>query len=296
MRAFRSLMFVPGHKPTWVDKAVAAGTDAIILDLEDSVPADLKHAGRADVAASIDRLYAQDAEVGILVRPNALDTEHFGADLEAVVRPGLEALLVPKPGDAADLHRWDGLLRHFEIKAGLPVGTVALVPSLETAASVAHCESLARGPRVASLQSATARDGDISREVGFEWSRFGLETLYLRSKAVLACRANGLTHPLVGVWQDITDLDGLLDFSTQNRGLGFRGQLVLHPSHVAIVNDVYSVSQTELARARRMIDAFDAAVAEGSASVLFEGEHIDIAHIKTATALLDLGSRQEISQ
>lgn len=296
MRAFRSVMFVPGHKPGWATKAAKSGTDAIVLDLEDSVPADLKKQGRQQVAESIDELRETHPEVGILVRPNAFDTDHCGADLAAVVRPGLEGLLVPKPNDSGDIYRYDGLLTYFEIEAGLPRGTVELVPSLETAASVAHCEALATAPRVATLQSATARDGDISRDVGFEWSATGLETLHLRSKAVLACRAAGLTHPLVGVWQDIADLDGLREFARQNKALGFRGQLILHPSHAGPVNDIYSASEAELARARRMIDAFDSATATGSAAVLFEGEHIDIAHIKTAKALLELGARQEHTQ
>ena len=295
MRSFRSLLFVPGHKPGWPDKAAASGTDALILDLEDSVPEALKQQGRVLAAETIDRLYSDTTtNVGVIVRPNALDTEHFGRDLEAVVRPGLEALLLPKIAEPADIHRFDGLLSHLEIRAGMARGSVEVIPSLETAAGVANAELLATAsPRVATLQSATARDGDIGREVGFVWSREGLETLHLRSKAVLACRANGLDHPLCGVWQEISDLDGLKIFSEQNRSLGFRGQLVLHPSHVAVVNDIYAVSGDELSRAHRMIETFEQALTSGSASVMFEGEHIDVAHIKTARALLELGSRQE---
>lgn len=296
MRAFRSLLFVPGHKPGWVNKAIAAGTDALVLDLEDSVPEVSKGEARRAVADSIARLNAAGpSRVGIIVRPNAFDTNWFGQDLAAAVHPGLEALLLPKVASAADLHRFDGLLSHLELAAGMDRGTVELIPSLETAASVAHVGELATGPRVATVQSATARDGDIARDVGFSWTAEGLETLYLRSRALLACRSNGLTHPLCGVWQDIGDLDGLERFASQNRALGFRGQLVLHPSHVPVVNDVYSVSPTEAERAQRLLDCYAAALREGSASVVFEGEHIDTAHVKTARALLELAARQKVT-
>lgn len=294
MRSFRSLLFVPGHRPTWVDKAIAAGADALVLDLEDAVPPDRKQDARQVVAAAITRIHDYpDTRVGVVVRPNPLETDLFGDDLEAVVLPGLEALLLPKIYSREDIYRFDGLLTHLELKAGMERGSVQLIPSLETAKSVALADELATCPRIATLQSATARDGDIARDVGYTWSAEGLETLYLRSKAVLACRAAGLTHPLCGVWQDIHDLDGLKAFSTQNRQLGFRGQLVLHPSHIAEVNKQYSVSRTESDRARRMVDCYNAALREGNSAVLFEGEHIDTAHIKTAQALLDLASRQE---
>jgi citrate lyase subunit beta/citryl-CoA lyase len=287
--ASRSLLFVPGHRPDWVHKAVAAGADAVVLDLEDSVPAEHKSQARADVAASISRLRA--TPTAVLARPNALDTDHFGADLEAIVRPGLHALLVPKVATVADICRFDGLLTHFELRAGMDRGTVELIPSLETAAAVANAAQLATAPRVVTLQSATARDGDIAREVGFDWSASGLETLYLRSQAVLACRAAGLDHPLCGVWQDIADLGGLRAFAVQNRALGFRGQLVLHPSHVGVVNEVYAVSAAELDRAKRMLAVFEEAQARGSAAATFEGEHIDLAHVTTARALIDLRHR-----
>lgn len=295
MRAFRSLLFVPGHKPAWIEKAVATGVDAVVMDLEDSVPHDAKQKAREAVAASIDHLAAHRPHTGVVVRPNALETDDFGADLEAVVRPGLEALLVPKIYSANDIYRFDGLLTHLELRAGMQRGSIELIPSLETAASVALADTLAACPRVSSLQSATARDGDIAREVGFVWSAGGIETLYLRSKAVLASRSNGLSHPLCGVWQDIADIEGLRAFAEQNRALGFRGQLVLHPSHVGEVNRVFSVTPDEVSRARRMVECYESALRAGSASVMFEGEHVDTAHIKTSRALIELAQKQELN-
>jgi citrate lyase subunit beta/citryl-CoA lyase len=157
---------------------------------------------------------------------------------------------------------------------------------------VANCESLAQATtRVGTLLVAAAKGADIAREIGFEWSIGGLETLYLRSRAIVACRSAGITHPICGVWQDIGDLEGLNTFARQNRQLGFRGQVLLHPSHVASVNEVYGVSATELDRYERMVAAFDAAVGTGRAAVQFEGEHIDIAHAQTAREVLASAGR-----
>lgn len=292
MLPYRSLLFVPGHKEAWVDKALAAGAHALILDLEDAVPADLKPEARLATARSVDRLASQP-HVGVVVRVNALDTEHFGADLEAVIRPGLTALLLPKIYTADDVVAFDALVRHFEIAAGLSVGSVGLIPSLETARSLVNVEAIARGPRVVSLMAAAAKDADISREVGFRWTQEGSETLYLRSRAVLAARAAGLDHIVLGLWQAIQDLDGLRRFAESNRGLGFGGQVVIHPSHVAVVNEAYSFSEGELGRFSAMVSAYEAATDTGSGAVLFEGEHIDLAHVQHARRVLAMANGPE---
>lgn len=289
MKPYKSLLFVPGHRGDWVDKAVRAGTDAVILDLEDAVPEQLKAEARQTVAESVARLRAEHPDVGVVVRPNGLGTPHVGKDLAAVVRPGVDALLLPMIYTAEDVIRFDALVGYFESEHGVEPGSVGLVPTLETAQSVANCEQLASAtPRVASLLVAAAKGADIAREIGFEWTLEGLETLYLRSRALVACRAAGITHPICGIWQDVHDLDGLATFTAQNRRLGFRGQVLLHPSHVATINATYGLTDEELDRYRRMVAAFEAAEAQGRAAVDFEGEHIDIAHVQTARQMLGL--------
>ncbi|MBV9921232.1 MAG: CoA ester lyase, partial [Pseudonocardia sp.] len=116
----------------------------------------------------------------------------------------------------------------------------------------------------------------------------GLETLYLRSRIVLAARAASLHHPIGGVWQDLADLDGLRRFAEDNRRLGYRGLALIHPSHVAVANEVFTPSPETVAHYRRMIDAFRKAEAEGHAAVDFEGQHIDLAHAKTAEGVIAL--------
>lgn len=289
MRPLRSLLFVPAHRDGWAQKAARAGADAVILDLEDSVPEPSKAEARALASHTIDSLRAEHPEVTVLVRPNPLDTDHFGRDLASVVRPGLGGLLLPKIYGPREVLDFASLLEHFEIEASLPRGAVEVIPTLETARSLVNCESIAAAhPRVASLMVAAARDADVSREVGFCWTAEGLETLHYRSKAVLACRAAGLRHPIVGLWQEIADLAGLRRFAEDNRRLGFAGQVLIHPSHIETVNDVYAPEPKVVQRFRRMIDAFEQAQANGQAAALFEGEHVDIAHVKTAREVVAL--------
>jgi citrate lyase subunit beta/citryl-CoA lyase len=287
MNPYRSMLFVPGNKPSWVDKAIASGADAVILDLEDSVPPAEKDDARATVRASVQRLAAGAATPGVWVRPNAWESRLAGADLEAVVVGGLDGVLLPKVYGPEDVLRFDALLEHFEIRAGLEAGSVEIIVSLETAESMAECERIARAsPRIASLFGATARDADIGRALGITWTADGLETLYLRSRILLACRASGLQHPICGLWQDLPDLEGLERFATGNRALGYRGQVAIHPSHVAVINRVFTPSSEELAFYRGMVAAFEEAQAAGHAAVDYEGQHIDIAHAKTAREIL----------
>jgi citrate lyase subunit beta/citryl-CoA lyase len=289
---YRSLLFVPGHKESWVDKGVASGAQALILDLEDAVPEDAKAEARQITARSVSRLGAQGG-TGVVVRVNALDTVHFGADLEAVVRPGLTALLLPKICSVHDVVAFDALVRHFEIRAGMEVGSVGLIPSFETAEGLVNVESIARAPRVVSLMAAAAKDADISREVGFRWSAAGVETLYLRSRVVLAARAAGVQHSILGLWQSVADLEGLRAFAEANRDLGFGGQVIIHPSHVPVVNQAYGHSQADLDRYAAMVAAYERGAAAGHGAVMFDGEHIDVAHVQNARQILEIAAQSK---
>ena len=289
MKPYRSMLFVPGHKRSWADKAVAAGPDALILDLEDSVPVALKDEARQTVRDTIVRLRDDGVQADVWVRPNSMDSGLFGADLEQVVMAGVSGVLLPKVFSSTDIVRIDAVVSHLEQREGLELGSIGLLVSFETAASITCCEQIAAAnPRIASVLGVTGPAADVSREVGFEFTPAGLETLYLRSRIVLAARAAGLHHPICGVWQDIADLAGVRHFAEDNRRLGYKGMVLIHPSHVAVANEVFTPSAETVQYYRRMIDAFRAAEADGSGAVDFEGQHIDLAHIKTAKGIIDL--------
>lgn len=289
MKPTRSMLFVPGHRTGWAEKAVAAGADAVILDLEDSVPMEMKSETRHMVAETISNLRKNNPDVGIYVRLNALETGMTGDDLEAVAVPGCDGFLPPKTYGARDIIKIDALVEHYERRNGVEAGKLEFVLSLETAQAYADCENmLAASPRCATLFAGTARDADVSRSIGFEFTPEGLETLYLRSRAVLAVRAAGKDFPIVGLWQDLKDDEGALEFARSNKRIGFRGMVSIHPKHVAIANEVFMPTQGEVDFYQGMIDAFEAGLKEGLAAVAYEGMHIDYAHVKTAKEVIAL--------
>jgi citrate lyase subunit beta / citryl-CoA lyase len=288
---YRSMLFVPGQQPTWVPKALRARPDAIILDLEDAVAESAKAGARESVAASI-REYANNAEgADIWVRPNGLDSPNVGFDLDAVIQPGLTGLVLPKLSSRDDVIHYDALTTHCEHKNGVPAGTIEFVASLETAQGMARCEEIASAPRVVCLIGATARDADTGRALKFRWSIEGLETLYIRSRILLAARAAGHQYVVCGMWQDIHDLDGLRTFANLQRDLGYDGQTLIHPSHVAPVHEVYTPSAEEVEFYQGMIEAFEKAAATGAGSVDYGGQHIDTAHMQTARAIVAAAAR-----
>ena len=289
MKPTRSLLFVPGHRKGWAEKAVAAGTDAVILDLEDSVPADMKVETRDMVAETIRDLAKNHPHVGVYVRLNALETGMMGDDLEKVAIEGCDGFLPPKTYGARDVISADALVSHFERRNGVKEGTLEFILSLETAQAYADCENMiSASPRCATLFAGTARDADVSRSIGFEFTPDGLETLYLRSRAVLATRNAGKQFPIVGLWQDLKDIDGAWKFARDNKKIGFRGMVAIHPSHVAIANEVFSPSESDVTFYQGMIDAFEVAVEKGLAAIDYEGMHIDYAHVKTAKEVISL--------
>lgn len=280
MVPYRSILFVPGHKPAWIEKALSAGADCIVLDLEDSVPADLKAGARQTVAESIAAVRARNTHVGLFVRVNPLDTRLTGGDLEAVVVPGLTGVFAPKISTATDVLRYDALLDHFEERNRVS-GLQYIVP-VEMIGAIQHAREIAvASPRVGAMIGPTAEHADIARAVGYQWTPEGDETLYLRSRILLACREADI-HPLTGLWERLDDLAGLKAFAEKGRQLGFRGMIAIHPSHVAAVNEAFSPGAEEIEFHEGLVAAYQRAAAAGHGAVRYRGVHIDKAHADTA--------------
>jgi citrate lyase subunit beta/citryl-CoA lyase len=280
MHPYRSILFVPAHKPEWAHKALATGADCVVLDLEDSVPADLKESSRDIVRKTLPELRAASPRVGLFVRPNSLATRLAGADLEAVVCPELDGLFTPKIKGATDVLRWETLIDWFEARNGAS-GLEMIIP-VEMVDAITNCFEIAgASPRVGAMIGPTSEHADIARAVGYRQSPEGSETLYLRSRILLACRQFGL-HPLTGLWEDLGNLEGLRAFADYGLQLGFRGEVVIHPSHVKVVNEVFTPSDGEVAYYEELVATVEQAVADGHGAVRFRGQHIDLAHADKA--------------
>ncbi|MGB3071287.1 MAG: CoA ester lyase [Ottowia sp.] len=283
MKQIRSFLFVPGNKLSWIEKCHQSGADAVILDLEDSVPPDGKSQAREIVASQIAAL----AEAGqrVYVRINKGAFLYSMKDLEAVMQPGLEGIVLPKPNGPEDVDTANTMMSEMESNSGLPIGSTGLIPTLETANALMRAHEIATRQRVTAIICASARNGDVARSVGYQWTRQGLESLHFKSSAVIAARAAG-KNAIAGLWQEVKDLEGLAESLGMHRQLGFMGEILIHPSHVATANAAYSPSEEDVRYYSGMIAAFELATSQGRAATIYEGEHIDHAHVATARSIL----------
>lgn len=287
MKPYRSSLFVPGNRAAWMEKAIGYGADCLILDLEDSVPDQEKVAARPLVRAAIVSLKARGQAVN--VRINGFATGLTLDDLEGVLCPELDGIALPKVETVADMRELDALLTHLEKRMGIPPGTIETPLGCETALAMRNIYEIATScPRVRRVSLAAGPGGDAARAIGYLWSKDGMETLYLRSKTVLDCRAAGIQYPTVSSWWNIKDLEGLEKDARWNRQLGFRGQTVMHPSHVPIVNRVFTPSAEEIAYYEGLIQAMEEARKRGIAAVTYKGDMVDEAMVKTAREMLAL--------
>jgi len=287
MQPLRSLLFVPGNKPHWVEKALHYGADALILDLEDSVPSPDKRAARTQVREALAHCHGRGPL--LTVRINALETGLAGDDLAAVVCSGLTAIVAPKIETPQDVHTLDALLTQSERQAGLPVGQIEIFPTLETAKGLYHAYQIAvSSPRVPTLCGTAGKGGDTARSLGYIWSAGGSETLYIRSKVLLEARAAGVTYPLIASWFEIGNLAGLHADAQLNRQLGYSGQVVIHPSHVPVINEVFTPTAEDMGYYQGLIAAMETAERQGTAAVTYQGAMVDIAMVKTARQVLAL--------
>ena len=293
VRPLRPSMYVPGNKEDWLRKAPQYGSDALIFDLEDSVPVPDKEEARVLVRKMLEEL---GGEKPILtVRVNRLETGLTGDDLEAITCPQLYGVLLPKVESSADVVEVDNLLSYFERKAGMEVGSVFVDPGLETAQSIRQSYEIATAsPRIAHMGGSGGKGGDTSRSIGFQWTPEGLETLYLKSKVLIDVRSAGVPYPMSGGWFDIHDLEGLRSLAVQLRQLGYTGMHLIHPSHVPVVNEVFSPTPEDVRHWQGLVKAMEEMRATGGAAITFGGDMVDIAHEETARTMLALAKEMGI--
>jgi len=281
IQPLRSFLFAPGNHARRVEKALSLDADAVILDLEDAVAAAEKKATRAAVGAALER----PRRSPLYVRVNSVDTEFCYGDLVAIVRPGLDGIILPKVETAAGLATVDWLLTQLERERGLRPLATDLLPIIETARGLSQIDAiLAAGTRVKRVAFGA---GDFTLDVDMPWSRGEAELAYARARIVTASRAAGIEAPLDTVWVDLTDAEGLEASARGALGFGFQGKMCIHPNQIAVVNRVFTPSEAEIAFAERVVGAFAQAEAEGSAAFQLDGKFIDYPIVYRAQRVLE---------
>lgn len=280
----RSLLIMPANRQDMLTKAPSYGADALIFDLEDSVPIAEKPKARTLAREFIGR---HKAAAIIHVRVNALQTGLLQDDLDAIVVAGLAGIRLPKTESAEAIRAVDALLCELEETRGLPPRSIEISPSLESAKGVWFAyETVSASPRVRSVTAGTAQDGDLQTDLGYTWTAEGNEVLYVRSRVLCAARAAGVEHVLDGSYANVRDPEGLRICCEAARSLGYRGKSVIHPNQIETVNRIFAPTAQELDYYRRVIDAFDAAVARGSAATTVDGKLVDYAMVGMAKRVL----------
>ena len=266
---WRSMLFVPVNVPRFVARAHQRGADALILDLEDSLPVGQKLEGRAQLAAAVEALSAQGAQ--LVVRVNS-SLRLVAADLEAAVLPGVRAICLPKVSGAAQLRWVADAISELEDERGLEEGAVGLIALIESAEALASLPEIARAtPR---LWAITLGSEDFSAEQGMVPN--GETLLFPSQQIVFAARAAGIT-PLgfIGSIAEYGDLDAFRDTIRRSRHLGLRGGFCIHPDQVRVMNEEFAPSIEDLAEARAVIAAYEDALAEGRGTARYQGKMID---------------------
>jgi citrate lyase subunit beta/citryl-CoA lyase len=288
-RQLRSWLFVPGHKQKMIDKALGSTQlDVMMLDLEDGVAPPDKTLARELIAASLDGLADSSRHrPAIYVRVNAVGDERMFSDLAAVVRPGLNGLVLPKVNTPEEIDTVEELLDKMEPENGMERNSTRLLVAIESPRGLLRALELAQAsPRIIGLALGAE---DFSREMGLPLHRTGeaRELLYVRS--ALACAAAAANIQAIdAVWTDLNDLDGCAGFAHQGRRLGFSGMSVIHPSQIDVVNAAFSPTEDEIEYCRKVVQAFEEATAQGHGAIAFGGQMLDLPVVERARRTLAL--------
>jgi citrate lyase subunit beta/citryl-CoA lyase len=281
MAIHRSLLFAPGNHTRRVAKALELDADAVILDLEDACPIAEKKPTRALVVAACQR----PRNCLCYVRVNATSTEFGYGDIVAVVVQGVDGIVLPKVESADEIKAVDWVISNLEQERGLAPRQFDVIPIVETGKGMANVRAIAAAaPRIKRIAFGA---GDLTLDMNIEWSRGETELLVYRSECVLASRAAGIEAPLDTVWVDLSDAEGLRSSACHVKRLGFQGKMCIHPDQVPEVNAIFSPSAAEVEWSRKVVRAFEAAEASGSASIQLEGKFIDYPIVYRARRVLE---------
>ena len=281
-RARRSSLILPVNVPRFVEKAYARGADAIVLDLEDSVPTQEKASARKLVRDSLALAGRGGAEV--LVRVNN-DPTLLADDIEASVHPGLDGLSIPKAESAGQIHDIVARIERLESARGLSPRHLRLSLAIETPRGLLAVEEIARSSdRIATMSIGVE---DYCLELGVEPSADGLELLYPVARLVTVCKTVGVQPTgLVGSIADFRDLTTFEQAAQRARQLGCEGAGCIHPDQVTVLNRVFTPDPAKVEHARRVVEAFEDGVRRGTASVNLDGKMVDIPVVKRAEVIL----------
>jgi citrate lyase subunit beta / citryl-CoA lyase len=281
-RLCRSWLFLEGANETALQRGTGCGADVLIQELEDFTPPGLRPAARALAVETYTAWRATGAVVAVRVNP----LEHEGMeDLAAVMRGRPDIVALPKVAEAAQIVRLDEAVSRFERDYGIPEGATALLPNIEYARGLVHLGEIARASRRTAACLLAAED--LAADLSAERAPDGFELSYCRQRFIVECVAAGIVA--VDCPYTWSDIDGIARDTRWARRLGYGAKSLVDPAHAQAVNDALTPGEAELARARAIVSAFEAARAAGHSRAELEGALVEVPTYSNAKRLIERG-------
>ena len=280
----RSKLFVPASRPELFAKALSGPADALSFDLEDAVDESRKESARRELAKFLQSLPANTGKT-IIVRVNGVGTRHFEADLEAIVGPGLDIVNLPKPESADEVRECAHALSRIERLRGLQ--PLSIMPNIESPKALRLAAEIATSsPRVVGLQAGW---GDLIEPLDIE--RYDPATITALQLQIRIAAGEAGVWAFDGAWAHIKDTEGLRREAQGARRLGYLGKSAIHPSQVAIINEVFRPTDEEIAHALKVVQAARDAAEQGIGAYTVNGRMVDAPFVRRAESILALASR-----
>jgi citrate lyase subunit beta/citryl-CoA lyase len=279
----RSLLFVPANVERFVRKAPETGADAVVLDLEDSVPESAKRDARAKLGWAAEEVRSRSGQL-LAVRVNSIGTPHFREDLRAAAEASIEVVVLPKCDGPEDVFR----MRKVASEVG---ATFRVITLIESPRGVLAAQAIASEEGVIGLAFGKF---DFALSVGALPSS-NLNVLVPRSLVAIAAKA----HVLVAVdtpYAALNDLEGLRAEALEAKTLGYDGKFAVHPSQVPVINEIFSPSEEDVRWAERVVEVLDQARKTGRASAELQGTMVDEVHYRIAKRVLEMRSAHSRSE
>lgn len=283
-RLFRSLIFVPGNNPRFLEKAKTLSADIVCFDLEDSVPDSEKKNARNLIKDALKTRSQYTSE--IYVRTNSPTSGKIQDDLKEIVQKGIDGIVIPKVNNARELKKIEKTLALLEKKQKLqPIG---LIPSIESAEGVANTHEIASASK--RISAIVFGVFDFLNDMGIEYTKQPEGAKFARAKIPIEAKAVGV-YALDAIWQDLKDEKGLIEDCKIGKSLGYVGKTIIHPDQILIIHKTFHPNKTELEWAEKVCNTYEKSTKKGKGATTVDGKMIDEVHYKRAKSLLDLANR-----
>ena len=279
---FRSLIFVPGNNPRFLEKAKSLPADIVCFDLEDSVPDKEKTKARVLIKNILKqrKKYSPD----VFVRTNSPESGMVEADLKEIVQKGIDGIVIPKVNSAKELKKIEKTISALEKKR--KVKGIRLMPSIESALGVVNCYEIASSSK--RIDALVFGIFDLLNDMGIEYTKWNPRgAKYSRYKVPVTATAAGV-YAIDGIWQDLKDNSGFTKDCQVGRSLGYAGKSVIHPDQIQTVHKIFHPNKAEIKWAKKVCDVYEKLTKKGKGATVVEGKMIDEVHYKRAKALLEI--------